>query len=241
MRKFKLVIRNLALLLACALLPAGCGEQQTEAPAKPKVVSQKITPGESEAQKVQPPQAIPPPPPAGADAEAVPGEDAAAGGEPSAMSDAELAERTPAGRLRGPAIMSLTYRPEGKIDPFLPLFSSEKVAPEPEKAAEGGEKAQAAAEEEEKHVPRTPLEKMDLGQLKLVAIVLADSGNRAMVQDATGKGYVLTKGTYIGIKQGFVKEILADRVIVEEKEKDLYGKKVLREKEMMLQKPRGEI
>jgi len=34
---------------------------------------------------------------------------------------------------------------------------------------------------------------------------------------------------------------MADRVIVEEEDEDLYGKVTLREKELVLQKPRGEI
>jgi len=85
------------------------------------------------------------------------------------------------------------------------------------------------------------LEKVDLSQLKLVAIVRAESGNRALVQDATGKGYVLNLGTYIGIHSGIVKEIQKDKVIVEEEVEDIYGKESLREREMVLQKPLGEL
>jgi type IV pilus assembly protein PilP len=121
----------------------------------------------------------------------------------------------------------LPYNPLGKIDPFEPLFKDEpELAPSESKR--------------EKRIPRTPLEKIDLGQLKLVGVILASSGNRALVQEASGKGYIIKEGTYIGVNSGKVTEIKNDRVIVEEEIEDVVGKPTIRNKELVLPKPPGE-
>lgn len=121
----------------------------------------------------------------------------------------------------------LPYDPLGKIDPFEPLFKDEpEVAP--------------AESKREKRIPRTPLENIDLGQLKLVGVILASSGNRALVQEASGKGYIIKEGTYIGVNSGKVTEIQNDRVIVEEEIEDVVGKPTIRNKELVLPKPPGE-
>jgi type IV pilus assembly protein PilP len=121
----------------------------------------------------------------------------------------------------------LPYNPQGKLDPFEPLFKDEpELAPSKSKR--------------KKRIPRTPLEKIDLGQLKLVGVILASSGNRALVQEASGKGYIIKKGTYIGVNSGKVTEIKNDRVIVEEEIEDVVGKPIIRNKELVLPKPPGE-
>jgi hypothetical protein len=65
-------------------------------------------------------------------------------------------------------------------------------------------------------IPHTPLQKADLSQLKLTGIIRASSGNRAMVEEASGRGYVIEKGAFIGINCGRVAQILKDRIIVDE-------------------------
>lgn len=121
----------------------------------------------------------------------------------------------------------LPYNPLGKIDPFEPLFKDEpELAPSESKR--------------KKRIPRTPLENIDLGQLKLVGVILASSGNRALVQEASGKGYIIKEGTYIGVNSGKVTEIKNDRVIVEEEIEDVVGKPTIRNKELVLPKPPGE-
>jgi len=121
----------------------------------------------------------------------------------------------------------MPYNPLGKIDPFEPLFKDE---PEPA----------PSESKREKRIPRTPLENIDLGQLKLVGVILASSGNRALVQEASGKGYIIKEGTYIGVNSGKVTEIKNDRVIVEEEIEDVVGKPTIRNKELVLPKPPGE-
>jgi type IV pilus assembly protein PilP len=120
------------------------------------------------------------------------------------------------------------YNPQGKIDPFEPLYKDEPEIPA------------ASQHKHKKRVPRTPLERIDLGQLKLVGIIVAPSGNRALVQEASGKGYIIKEGTYIGLNSGRVAEIQPDRVIIEEEIEDIVGKYRMRKKEIVLPKPPGE-
>ena len=123
--------------------------------------------------------------------------------------------------------LPVMYNPAGKIDPFEPLFKEQKVVVKKSK--------------KKKRLPQTPLEKVDISQLKLVGIILAESGNRALVEEASGKGYVIKKGTFIGINSGKVAEINKEKVIVEEEVDDVFGKTALRKREMKLPKPPGEL
>ncbi len=69
----------------------------------------------------------------------------------------------------------------------------------------------------------TPLQKYEISQLKLVAIITSPQGNIALVEDSQGKGYFLKKGTVVGSNDGKVKQILKDRVIIEEVYQDIFG------------------
>ncbi len=88
-----------------------------------------------------------------------------------------------------------------------------------------------------KSTPRNPLERLDPSQLKLVGVMLSDKGNKAIVEDASGKGHVIREGTYIGTNAGQVSQILKDRVIIEEKIEDAYGKMVTHKRILKLNKP----
>jgi type IV pilus assembly protein PilP len=81
-------------------------------------------------------------------------------------------------------------------------------------------------------IPSTPLQKYDLNQLKLVAIIVGTGEGSAMVQDSEGKGYIIKKGVYVGTNFGKVKTVLKDRVIIEERYKDYTGQ--VKEKEIIL-------
>lgn len=116
---------------------------------------------------------------------------------------------TPAAVAPGAAPTSLaeivaTYDPRGKADPFKPFLLTQKAS------AEGFG--------EVKRKPLTPLQKMALSEIQagLRAIIWGKMGNKALVEDATGKGYVLAVGTYVGQNDGIVKKILEDRIVVEE-------------------------
>jgi type IV pilus assembly protein PilP len=114
-------------------------------------------------------------------------------------------------------------------NPFLPLFSDASAAPKEKK-----HKKQRDPKE------LTPLEKVDLSQLKLVATLRADSGNKALVEDSTGKGYVVKEGTYIGINSGSIVEITNKSIVVEEEIETLTGDVKIQKREIKLQKAPGE-
>jgi type IV pilus assembly protein PilP len=122
------------------------------------------------------------------------------------------------------------YNPENKIEPFMPLFKEV-----PKKETENFQKA-----EREKRIPRTPLERIDLSQLKLVGLVQLSNGNKGLVEETSGKGYIISMGTYMGPNGGKVVEISKDRIIVEEEVDDVLGKLTLQKRELKLQKPFGE-
>ena len=106
-----------------------------------------------------------------------------------------------------------------------------------------GEKKQDTESNErkrQKRIPQTPLERISLDQLKLVAIIRASTGNRALVEDAMGKGYIIRNGTYIGLNSGMVTQINANSVIVEEEVENFKGEFALQSTEIKLQKPAGE-
>jgi len=123
------------------------------------------------------------------------------------------------------------YNAQGKIDPFQPLF---RIKAEPV--------AKAKKEVKKKRLPLTPLQKVSLGQLKVVGIIQSPAGNKALVEDSSGKGFIVTRGTYIGQNFGQVKEILKDRVIVEEEVEDiLSGKMKFKKTELRLHKEAGDV
>jgi type IV pilus assembly protein PilP len=141
-------------------------------------------------------------------------------------------EESPAGPQTAMAKASAAsrpiYNPKGKLDPFEPLFREKPEVADVKK-------------KRKKRIPRTPLEKIDLSQLKLVGIILASSGNKALVEESNGKGYVIKKGTYVGTNAGKVVQIEKDKVIVAEEYEDVLGNVTLRNKELKLPKPPGEF
>lgn len=98
------------------------------------------------------------------------------------------------------------YTPAGKPDPFKPFIELTPVR------------------ERVRTTPLTPLQKYDISQLKLVAIISTPDGNVALVEDSAGRGYFIKRGTEIGKNEGKVTKILKDRVIIEELYEDVLGK-----------------
>ena len=116
------------------------------------------------------------------------------------------------------------YSRKGRNDPFEPFLH------EPEPQAPAGSEAKL-----NQRVPQTPLEKIDLAQLKLTGVLRAENKTRALVQEVSGKGYIVDEGTYIGNKGGQVSKILKDRITVSEKALDVFGKITVVERELKLQ------
>jgi type IV pilus assembly protein PilP len=161
-------------------------------------------------------------------------QDTVAAPQPKPGADTEATQtipesQTPAAGVKIAATDVPRYNPKGKIDPFEPLFKQKKVV------------AKTKTKKRKKRLPRTPLERIDLSQLKLVAIVRAKSGNRAMVEEASGKGYIISRGTYIGTNSGKVLKIQKNKVIVAEEIEDVMGNVSIRNTEIKLPKPPGEL
>lgn len=111
-----------------------------------------------------------------------------------------------------------TYNPQGKPDPFKPFIQLTPVR------------------DISRSSPLTPLQKYDISQLKLVAIISAPEGNIALVEDITGKGYFLKRGTWIGKNDGKVIKILKDKVVIEEAYQDIFGQTKTQEILLILHK-----
>ena len=128
-----------------------------------------------------------------------------------------------------------SYDPSDRQDPFEPLFA---------RGRDGGGGAvvkDARPTVRQSRISRlTPLEKLNISQLKLVGIVSIPGRSMGMVEEAGGKGYVVRKGTYMGVNSGRVVEIAKDRVVIEEEVENFLGKIVVRTRELKLQKPLGE-
>jgi len=73
-------------------------------------------------------------------------------------------------------------------------------------------------------VALTPLQRYELGQLTVVGTVWAVNPPRAMLEDSAGMGFIVSIGTPIGRNGGVVTGIEPERVIVEERIFDFYGK-----------------
>ncbi len=116
-----------------------------------------------------------------------------------------------------PPAVAFTYNPKGKVNPFKPLVVEKPAAPVKPKGVE--------------EIPpdATPLERIDLDKLKLVAVVWNIPEPKAMVEDSGGRGYILTKGTPIGKHRGQVSRIFSAGVVVTERDEAAPGTKKTRE------------
>ncbi len=106
-------------------------------------------------------------------------------------------------------------------DPFVPFLKEEVVAVR-------------------KRGPLSPLEKFDLGELKLVGILMKGNETVGLIEDSEGKGYSVKRGVKIGKNGGVISKITKNEIIVVEEYFDLTGRKVTREKTLMLPLPGGE-
>jgi len=116
------------------------------------------------------------------------------------------------------------YQLENRADPFVPFIT--------EKAATSSVDMNEIVEDNK---PLTGMQLFEPGQLTLVATLRKDVGDVAMVEDFTGKGYVLLKGTKIG-KRGVVKEIDPNAVTIEETAVTRAGKEIITKVVMTLKK-----
>jgi type IV pilus assembly protein PilP len=71
--------------------------------------------------------------------------------------------------------------------------------------------------------PPTPLQRFEIGQLRLVAIMYNTREPRAVLEDEQGLGYIVKMGTPVGLNDGKVRTIEKGRVVIEERTVDYYG------------------
>lgn len=73
----------------------------------------------------------------------------------------------------------------------------------------------------------SPLQRYELPQLRLTGVIVDLLPPRAMLQDNSGMGFIVTPGTPIGRRHGVVKSIEPRRIVVEELVLDYYGREQL--------------
>ena len=116
------------------------------------------------------------------------------------------------------------FIPGRVIDPFAP---SPAISTKPVQVQDEDEEQLPA----EPQNPPTPLQRMSLPEIEkgLRAIVSAgeDVGSRrALIEDATGKGYIVGIGTPI-IKDGVIAQIFSDRLIIRQEIRDRKSKEMI--------------
>ena len=85
-------------------------------------------------------------------------------------------------------------------------------------------------------VPKTPLQRYALDELRLVGIVWAEERSKALIEDPKGKGYYVGAGTYVGDQGGKIIRINKDMLLVEERNTDLMGAESVKQITLTLHK-----
>ena len=107
---------------------------------------------------------------------------------------------------------TIPYDAIGKPDPFVSFVQIREY-----------ETMQAAKKSKVEKKVLTPLENVDVHELKLVGIVYNETGkSRAMVELPDGKGFMIHIGTPIGLYDGKVKTIEDGMLTVEEDVVDVF-------------------
>jgi len=117
------------------------------------------------------------------------------------------------------------YEIENRPDPFVPFYSGEtNTQPDvdPNEIVEV-----------EKQL--TGMQLFEPGQLTLVALMKVQNKYVAMVEDFKGQGYIIEEGTKIG-RRGVVKDIIPNKVLIEEIAVTRAGRELRNEIVMALRK-----
>lgn len=115
---------------------------------------------------------------------------------------------------------AFVYDPAGRRDPFESLVVLKKT---PGAALD---------------MPKTPLQGYELGQLRLIGVIIGKGQPRAMVVAPDGKSYILTKGIRVGKNEGVVKDITSEAVKIEEQYFEFTGE--VRKSIQLIQLPKRE-
>lgn len=116
------------------------------------------------------------------------------------------------------------YQVDNRADPFAPFVTeTAKTNPVvPDEIIENNEVL-------------TGMQLFEPGQLTLVALMLTGGNKMAMVQDSTGRGYVIEEGIKIG-RRGVITRITGDKVFIEETAHTRSGKTLKNEIVMVLKR-----
>jgi Tfp pilus assembly protein PilP len=107
------------------------------------------------------------------------------------------------------------YNPKALLDPFKPFIAPAAEAP-PVVSTAGDEDLEAPPPEPQR--PLTPLQRMRVSEIEagLKAIMWGPLGRRAVIEDASGKGYIVSVGTPVGERNGVVSEIFNDHLVIQQ-------------------------
>lgn len=115
------------------------------------------------------------------------------------------------------------YQIEGRPDPFLPFVTERST------------RNDNSDEIVDENLQLTGMQLFEPGQLTLVALMVTGGERLAMVQDFTGKGYIIKEGIKIG-RRGVVADIIDNKVIIEETARTRGGKTLTNQIAMVLKK-----
>jgi Tfp pilus assembly protein PilP len=107
------------------------------------------------------------------------------------------------------------YVVEGRTDPFKPFISKKAATPA------GRDPNEVVDEKTE----LTGMQLFEPGQLALVGVLMSGTGELALVEDQTKKGYILRLGNPIG-KRGVVSQIYKHQVVITETAHTRAGKEI---------------
>lgn len=112
---------------------------------------------------------------------------------------------------------NFVYKPSLTPDPFTPFITPQKVAPPEHPLTEEDEETPP-----EPQKPLTPLQKMTIGEIEkgLKAIIWGELGRRAIIEDGSGKGYIVEVGTPAGDRNGVIAQIFNDHIVVQQESWD---------------------
>ncbi len=117
------------------------------------------------------------------------------------------------------------YQIENRPDPFVPFYTGEATTTpdlDPNEIVDVEQRL-------------IGMQLFEPGQLNLVALMKVKGSYIAMVEDFKGQGYVIREGTKIG-RRGTVKEIVSNKVLIEELAITRAGKELRSEIVMALRK-----
>ncbi|MFY9399464.1 MAG: pilus assembly protein PilP [Desulfomonilia bacterium] len=113
------------------------------------------------------------------------------------------------------------YQISGVRDPFQPFARAIQGEPS-----------------EEQGKVLDPLQRLSLSQIELVGVILGKE-KRALIQESSGIGYIVSEGTLLGENSGIITKIAQDNITVKQHFKDYMGRVNTREVILSIRKQEG--